>query len=132
MTTISNARLGRNGDEPVIVEIDAAREAVRRQGAGLIDLVLAQVDRKVRFIAFETGLIPQVMALARAVVVLFLVASEQRERAALGARVVLGGRTFRRGPAQSRSLLTWFGVVRYQRTYLRIRGQLISSVISAG
>ena len=66
-----------------------------------------------------TGLISLMMALARSVVVLFLVASEQRARAALEGRVVLGGRTFRRAPAQSRSLLTWFGVVRYQRTYLR-------------
>ena len=59
------------------------------------------------------------MVFARAVVVLFLVASERRESAALEARVTLGGRTFRRAPAQSRSLLTWFGVVRYTRTYLR-------------
>lgn len=68
---------------------------------------------------FETGLLPQVMALARAVVVLLLVASEQRESAAMQARVRLDGRRFRRAPAQSRSLLTWPGVVRYQRTYLR-------------
>jgi len=42
--------------------------------------------------------------------VLFLVASERRESEALEARVVLDGRTFRRAPAQARSLLTWFGV----------------------
>lgn len=119
MTTISKARLGRNGDEAVIGDVDSAREAVREQAAGLIELALGQADRKATFIAFETGLIAQVMALARAVVVLFLVASERRESAAVGSRVVLGGRTFRRAPAQSRSLLTWFGVVRYQRTYLR-------------
>jgi hypothetical protein len=52
-------------------------------------------------------------------VVLFLVASEERERQGLAARRVVAGRIFRRGPAQARSLLTWFGVVRYQRTYLR-------------
>lgn len=119
MTTITNARLGRNGNDAVIDDVHTAREAVRVHAAGLIDFALGQVDRKVTFVAFETGLITQVMALARAVVVLFLVASEQRERAALVARVALGGRTFRRAPTQSRSLLTWFGVVRYTRTYLR-------------
>lgn len=118
MTTIINGRLGRNGDLGVVDNIDCARDEVRRQGASLIDLALAQADGKATFLAFESGLIPQVMALARAVVVLFLVAGEQRERQALEGRVVLGGRTFRRAPAQSRSLLTWFGVVRYQRTYL--------------
>ena len=119
MQTISNERLGRNGDEPVICDIAVAREAVRVRAAGLIDLALGQAGRKATFMAFETGLISQVMALARALVVLFLVASERRQNADLEARVVLGGRTFRRAPAQSRSLLTWFGVVRYQRTYLR-------------
>lgn len=119
MTTITKARLGRNGKEAVIADVDAAREAVREHAVELIEFAAGQADRKATFLGFETGLIPQVMALARAVVVLFLVASEQRESAALEARVVLGGRTFRRAPAQSRSLLTWFGVVRYQRTYLR-------------
>jgi hypothetical protein len=103
----------------VIDDVDTARATVQRHVTAVIDFALEQADRKASFTAFETGLIAQVMALARAAVVLFLVASEQRERAALAARVTLGGRTFRRAPAQSRSLLTWFGVVRYTRTYLR-------------
>ena len=119
MTTITKARLGRNGDEVVIEDLDTAREAVRRHAAGLVNYGLGQADQRATFLTFETGLIAQVMALARAVVVLFLVASEHRESASVGARVVLGSRVFRRAPAQSRSLLTWFGVVRYQRTYLR-------------
>ena len=119
MTTITKARLGRNGDEAVIDDVGSARNAVRKHAAELVEVALRQSDGKATFVAFETGLVPQVMALARAVVVLFLVASEKRESAALEARVVLAGRTFRRAPAQSRSLLTWFGVVRYQRTYLR-------------
>lgn len=119
MTTITSARLGRNGDDVVLDDVDTAREAVWAQAAGLIDFALGHAEQKTTFLAFETGLITQVMALARAVVVLFLVASERRESMALNARVVLGGRTFRRAPSQSRSLLTWFGVVRYMRTYLR-------------
>jgi len=100
MPTITKARLGRNGDEVVIDDVDSAREAVGKRASELIDFALGQANRKRTFIAFETGLVPLVMALARAVVVLFLVASEQRESAALEARVVLGGRTFRRAPAQ--------------------------------
>jgi hypothetical protein len=119
MKTISNPRLGRNGDDVAIDDVDDAGEAVRVQAAALVDFALGQAARKSTFVAFETSLVSLVMAFARSVVVLFLVASEQRERAALEGRVVLGGRTFRRAPAQSRSLLTWFGVVRYQRTYLR-------------
>jgi hypothetical protein len=119
MTTISNARLGRNHDESPIDDGDVAREVVRQQASALIQFALGEAARRAKFVAFETGLIGRVMALARAVLVLFLVASEERESAALSTRVVLGGRTFRRAPAQSRSLLTWFGVVRYTRTYLR-------------
>ena len=119
MTTITKLRLGRNGDEAVIDDVDTAREAVRAHAAAIVDFVLGQADRKSTFLVCETALIAQVAAFARAAVGLFLVASERRESAALEARVTLGGRTFRRGPAQSRSLLTWFGVVRYARTYLR-------------
>lgn len=119
MTPTAKARLGRNGDDVVLDDVDTAREALRVHSAGLIDFALGQAEHKATFLAFETDLLAQVMALARAVLVLFLVASERRESAALEARIALGGRTFRRAPAQSRSLLTWFGVVRYKRTYLR-------------
>ena len=92
---------------------------MRVQATGLIEFALGQAEQKATFLVMETSLIARVMALARAVVVLFLLASERRERSALEPRVVLGGRTFRMAPAEARSLLTWFGVVRYQRTYLR-------------
>ena len=68
-----------------------ARKAVRAQAAALVDHALGQAARKAPFVAFETGLIALIMAFARSLVVLFLVASEQRERAALEGRVVLGG-----------------------------------------
>lgn len=48
-----------------------------------------------------------------------LAEAEARSFAELPSRVDIGERTFRRCPAQSRSLNTWFGVVRYGRTYLR-------------
>ena len=119
MAKIIELKLGRNGDESTADDAATASAEVRARTAALVEFASQQAAAKATFMAFERGLIPLVFALARAVIVLFLVASEQRERAAVTTRLVLDGRTFRRGPAQWRSLLTWFGVVRYQRTYLR-------------
>ena len=119
LAKIIELKLGRNGDEAIVDDAETARAAVRARAADLIEFASQQTAAKATFMAFEKGVIPQVFALARAVLVLFLVTSEERERGALSARMVLEGRTFRRAPAQSRSLLTWFGVVRYRRTYLR-------------
>jgi hypothetical protein len=38
---------------------------------------------------------------------------------ALAERVLLDGRRFRRSEAKARNLMTWFGVIRYERMYLR-------------
>jgi|GEM_PF-4797482 len=56
MQTVTNMRLGRNGDEPVICDIAVAREAVQADAAGIIDLALDQAGRKATFAAFETDL----------------------------------------------------------------------------
>lgn len=58
-------------------------------------------------------------ALARAAIVLFFALAEERVLRGLAARVERGGRTFRKAPAQARNLGTWFGPVRYWRTYFR-------------
>ncbi|HEY3358801.1 MAG TPA: hypothetical protein VGQ83_36470, partial [Polyangia bacterium] len=71
------------------------------------------------FMAFETALLATVRLLGRLLVVLFLTAREERERARTPERVTKGGHTYRRRPAQPRNLNTVFGVVRYSRTYLR-------------
>ena len=117
--TPANARLGSNGPEAAPDDCAAAREEVRTQAAGLIEFALGQAEQRATFLVMETSLIARVMTLARAVVVLFLLASERRARSVLESRMMLGGRVFRVAPAQARSLLTWFGVVRYRRTYLR-------------
>ena len=70
MTTITKLRLGRNGDEAVIDDVDTAREAVRAHAAGIVDFALGQADRKSTFLVCETALIAQVAAFARAAVVL--------------------------------------------------------------
>jgi hypothetical protein len=99
--------------------VDDAREQVLAGAQSLVALALERAAASERFGAFERALITEVFAVARSVLVLFLVASEERVRAALTERVVREGRVFRLAPPQTRNLLSWFGVVRYQRTYLR-------------
>jgi hypothetical protein len=116
---ISEKTLVRNGDDAPPATERAARAEVLLRARALIAFAVRQADEGATFEVFEKALIGQVQALARAVVVLFLLASEDRVRRELGARVVKEGRAFRTAPAQERNLLTWFGVVRYARTYLR-------------
>jgi len=118
MPRISEPSLVRNGADGPHSE-RAARAEVLVRARALITLASAQADAGTTFIDFEKKLVAEVFALGRAVVALFLVAGERRVLDSLAERVVRGGRTFRRAPAQSRNLLTWFGVVRYRRTYLR-------------
>jgi hypothetical protein len=119
MTTISKKTLGRNGEEPIFETIRGARAAVLVHARALIAFALAQAGESGTFSEVEKGLIGHVSALARAVVVLFLVAKEERVRRELGTYVEREGRRFRKAPVQARNLLTWFGVVQYARTYLR-------------
>jgi hypothetical protein len=71
------------------------------------------------FKEFEKGLIPRVFELARLLVCLFLCVREQQVTEGLGSHVEIGGKRYHRRPPQPRNLNTWFGVVRYFRTYLR-------------
>ena len=118
MPMISGPSLVRNGDDGPQDE-RAARAEVLVRARALIALALDEAAASATYVAFERRLFTETFALGRAVIVLFLMASERRVAAALGERVVRDGIAFRRAPAQSRNLLTWFGVVRYRRTYLR-------------
>jgi len=71
------------------------------------------------FKTFEESLIPMVFALARTAITLFLASAQAREEKRIPSRLERGGRVFRPAPAQPRNLETWFGVVRYWRTYMR-------------
>ncbi|HHH26933.1 MAG TPA: hypothetical protein ENK57_01090 [Polyangiaceae bacterium] len=119
MQKISCPSLGRNGDVKAMEDRRSARLAVLLETEALISYAVEQSERDTTFVEFERVLIERMAALGRAVVALFLVASEERTRAGLPSRVVRGGRVFRPAPAQERNLMTWFGVVRYARTYLR-------------
>jgi len=120
MCTISKNSLARNGDEQVPETDRAARAMVLIRARELIAFAYEQAEEGALFESFEKTLIGHAMGLVRAVIVLFLVASETRIRRALnGTRQTREGREFRVAPPQQRNLMTWFGIVRYARTYLR-------------
>ncbi len=94
----------------------------------LAQRIRAEIERLIAFAAaegprtfkdFERALLPGVFALARLVIALFLCVREEREVTNLPDHPVVGGRRFQRGPPQPRNLHTYFGAVRYWRTYLR-------------
>lgn len=118
MPRISGPSLVRNGEDGPRDE-RAARAEVLARARALIALATGEASAATTFVEFERRLVSEVFALARSVIGLFLIASERRVVATLEDRVVRDGLVFRRAPAQWRNLLTWFGVVRYRRTYLR-------------
>lgn len=71
------------------------------------------------FFAVEKSIIARVFTLGRLLLVLFLCAREQAVREGTPSILEKDGRRFRRRPAQARNLNSFFGVVRYFRTYLR-------------
>jgi hypothetical protein len=71
------------------------------------------------FMAFEQSLCAMIFALARTAVMLFLIGAEKRVCEGLSSHVEKAGRFFRKCEPEARNLATWFGVVRYWRTYMR-------------
>ena len=67
---------------------------------------------------FEKKVTPMVFALGRTVILLFLTCAEERVRQKTPTWLVHGGRKFQRTRARARMLTTWFGRVRYWRTYM--------------
>jgi len=61
----------------------------------------------------------RVMELGRAGTELMLASANAQSAAGLPARWTVDGREYRRCPDEPRSFNTWFGVVRYSRTYMR-------------
>lgn len=94
---------------------------VRAETEGLLGFAMAETDpgSNETFKEFERALLPRIFALARLLIALFLCVREQRECGGLPERPVVGGRRFQRRPPQPRNLHTYFGAVRYWRTYLR-------------
>ncbi len=88
------------------------------------EVVVAFVKREVpegrTFFDFEEGLVPIVFSIGRLLTALFL--CRQHEQVVVPPAVREGGRGFRRKQAQSRELGTFFGKVRYWRTYMHAKG----------
>jgi hypothetical protein len=75
-------------------------------------------DEEMTFKQFEQSIIPRVFELGCTVVALFLTCCESRVRERIHTRLVQAGRTFQRKSPEARTIMTWFGYVRYWRTYM--------------
>jgi hypothetical protein len=75
-------------------------------------------DDKVTFRSFEQAVVPKVFGIARIVVAIFLACAEERIWQRTPTRLERCGRTFQKTKARPRTLTTWFGRVRYWRTYM--------------
>jgi hypothetical protein len=123
MLSISPQRLSRNGEagSEARPSIEDLRQEVRRASAAVVEFVEACASSTATpyFKDFERGLREPLSALARAAIVLFLALVEARLVKGMTRLMERGGRVFRKAPAQARNLGTWWGPVRYWRTYLR-------------
>jgi hypothetical protein len=104
---------------PKRIEISAAIDAEVRALRSLIEDP-ASASAEMSFFAFEKALIPRVFRLARLFVTLFLcVREEWHASPGDGGPAMADGQRYERRPAQARNLSTFFGAVRYWRTYMR-------------
>lgn len=91
------------------------RQRAKAQFSELLALVDREAGREA-YDSFETELIPEVFRLGRMLIALFLCLWQ--ERTAVATRERHGKETYRRQPAKARLLGTFFGKVRYWRSYL--------------
>jgi hypothetical protein len=129
MSSVPPMSLVRNGEKGVGPR--PSKEELRQEVAQQVEQLLAftvgqaagvAAGNTKSYKAFEAALIPLLFSLGRAVITLFLALSEEGLAKRLPAHVERSGRSYRRAPAQARNLETWFGVVRYWRTYMRQAG----------
>ncbi len=126
MSTITKLSLIRN-TEPEFRErpsIDDLQGRFGNQAAMVANFALdprpqQSCGDELTFKAFEEALVPKIFELARMAVMLHLAAAQERVAATLPERVERDGRRFARGQVQGRNLATFFGVVRYWRTYMK-------------
>src|SRR6476661_5513766 len=110
--------VGRNpGDEKGPPTRDDLLSAVRGHFATLVTVVSGEESAEADFDTTEKRLKTGLFTLGRLLLTLFLCVREEKLRAELPPVVQANGTTFDRRPAQPRSLNTFFGPVRYWRTY---------------
>ncbi len=102
---------------PTSVEIE---ERARELFAGLLSFVHQALAPGKTFLDFERELVRLVFELARVLIALFL--CQRHEGLDVPSSVVVEGKVFARSQAQDREIATFFGRVRYWRTYLRGEG----------
>jgi hypothetical protein len=98
------------------------RRRVTEQSRTLASFAIASGREGMTFAKFEREVRDLVFAVGRTAIVLFLTCAEARVRRQTATRLVRSGRAFERTRAKDRSLTTWFGTVRYWRTYMRELG----------
>jgi hypothetical protein len=102
---------------PTSVQIE---ERARAAFEGALAFARQELKRGKTFLDFERELVPLVFELARALVALFLCC--RHEELDLPTSVIVEGKEFARSQAQDREIATFFGAVRYWRTYMRGTG----------
>jgi hypothetical protein len=75
-------------------------------------------DDEITFRRFEQSVIGRIFDIGCTAVALFLCCCEDRIRARTPRWLVQAGRTFERKSPTDRSIMTWFGAVKYWRTYM--------------
>lgn len=101
--------------EQRVAHLDAALNAIRE----LALFWASERGAHDSFVDFEARQIEAVRAIGRASTELTLALAEAKDRRERPASFDVGGTTFRVSGSEPRSLNTWFGTVRYTRTYAR-------------
>jgi hypothetical protein len=99
---------------------DAIEKRAREVFEGLLRFTQQALAPGKTFLDFERELVPLVFALARALVALFL--CHRHEGLYVPTTEVVDGRIVARSQVQDREIATFFGAVRYWRTYMRGEG----------
>lgn len=94
-----------------------AEKHARELFEGVLVVVKRQLAPKKTFFDFERELIPLVFELACSLIALFL--CRRQEELSVATSEVVDGKVFARSQAQDREIATFFGAVRYWRTYMR-------------
>jgi hypothetical protein len=114
---VATASLPHNGPPPTSVQLEVQ---ARLLFEGLLAFVTRELAPAQTFLDFERALVPLVFELARALIALFL--CRRHEAFKVSASEVIDGKVFARSQAQDREIATFFGAVRYWRTYMRGNG----------
>lgn len=98
--------------------VDELKTRIEEQAQELVSFAMDTGAQAITFERFEKDLRSRVFELARIVIILFMTCAEASIREQTPTKLVRGGRSFQKTRARDRSLTSWFGTVRYWRTYI--------------